>query len=121
MECVDNTKAVRARQSERHYFFTGAEGSGTAALTSRLILSALERLWSERRRFSRESTAGNKNHQLSRQRNPKDTGKFALAVASFHWYMPAKFRVYPPGNAPFEKVVSNTATIGRTQDNTVAL
>jgi adenylate cyclase len=35
--------------------------------------------------------------------------------------MPAKFRVYPPGKAPFEQVVTNTATIGRTPDNTVAL
>lgn len=35
--------------------------------------------------------------------------------------MPAKFRVYPPGGEPFDKVVSNTATIGRTPDNSIPL
>src|ERR1700747_1247184 len=35
--------------------------------------------------------------------------------------MPAKFRVYPPAGEPFERTIENTATIGRTVDNTVAL
>src|SRR5258708_15729964 len=35
--------------------------------------------------------------------------------------MPAKFRVYPPVGEPFERIIENTATIGRTLDNTVAL
>src|SRR6202045_4840511 len=35
--------------------------------------------------------------------------------------MPAKFRVYPPAGEPFERTIENTATIGRTIDNTVAL
>jgi adenylate cyclase len=35
--------------------------------------------------------------------------------------MPAKFHVYPPSGDPFEKTIENTATIGRTADNTVAL
>ena len=35
--------------------------------------------------------------------------------------MPARFRVYSPGEPLFEQVVSNTATIGRTLDNTVSL
>ncbi len=35
--------------------------------------------------------------------------------------MPALFRVYPPGESPFEAAVSNTATIGRTPDNTLSL
>jgi len=35
--------------------------------------------------------------------------------------MPAKFRVYAPGVEPFERAVNNTATIGRTADNTIAL
>ncbi|MBV8813015.1 MAG: FHA domain-containing protein [Verrucomicrobia bacterium] len=35
--------------------------------------------------------------------------------------MPAKFHVYPPSGEPFEKTIENTATIGRTADNTVAL
>src|ERR1700752_3384643 len=35
--------------------------------------------------------------------------------------MPAKFRVYAPGVEPFEGGVHNTATIGRTGDNTIRL
>jgi adenylate cyclase len=35
--------------------------------------------------------------------------------------MPAKFHVYPPSGEPFEKTIENTATIGRTAENTVAL
>lgn len=35
--------------------------------------------------------------------------------------MPAKFRVYPPGGEPFDKPVNNTATIGRSADNTIPL
>src|SRR6202162_1203336 len=35
--------------------------------------------------------------------------------------MPAKFRVYPPAGEHFERTIENTATIGRTIDNTVAL
>ena len=35
--------------------------------------------------------------------------------------MPAKFHVYPPTGEPFEKTIENTATIGRTVENTVAL
>src|ERR1700752_106964 len=35
--------------------------------------------------------------------------------------MPAKFRVYAPGVEPFEGGVHNTATIGRTSDNTIPL
>jgi adenylate cyclase len=35
--------------------------------------------------------------------------------------MPAKFLVYPPSGEPFEKTIENTATIGRTADNTLAL
>ena len=35
--------------------------------------------------------------------------------------MPAKFRVNILGGEPFERAVNNTATIGRTPDNTIAL
>src|SRR5437016_10718163 len=35
--------------------------------------------------------------------------------------MPAKFRVYAPGVEPFERAVNNTATIGRTADNSIPL
>src|SRR5437660_6572283 len=35
--------------------------------------------------------------------------------------MPAKFRVTSPGGEPFEREVNNTATIGRTSDNTIPL
>jgi adenylate cyclase len=35
--------------------------------------------------------------------------------------MPAKFLVFPLGGEPFEKSITNTATIGRTPDNTIAL
>src|ERR1700704_3335549 len=35
--------------------------------------------------------------------------------------MPAKFRVNSPGGEPFEREVNNTATIGRTSDNTIPL
>ena len=35
--------------------------------------------------------------------------------------MPAKFRVYPPGGEPFDQVVNNTATLGRSADNTIPL
>src|SRR6202047_3887796 len=35
--------------------------------------------------------------------------------------MPAKFRVTSPGGEPFEREVNNTATIGRTPDNTIPL
>jgi adenylate cyclase len=35
--------------------------------------------------------------------------------------MSAKFRVYPPLGEPFDKKIANTATIGRTADNTVPL
>ena len=35
--------------------------------------------------------------------------------------MPAKFRVYPPGGEPFDQAVNNTATIGRSADNTIPL
>src|SRR5258708_30679988 len=35
--------------------------------------------------------------------------------------MPSKFRVYPPVGEPFERIIENTATIGRTPDNTIAL
>ena len=35
--------------------------------------------------------------------------------------MPAKFRVYPPDGEPFDKAVNNTATIGRSADNTIPL
>jgi adenylate cyclase len=35
--------------------------------------------------------------------------------------MPAKFRVSSPGGEPFEREVNNTATIGRTPDNTIRL
>jgi adenylate cyclase len=35
--------------------------------------------------------------------------------------MSAKFRVYAPGVEPFERAVSNTATIGRTADNSIPL
>ena len=35
--------------------------------------------------------------------------------------MPAKFRVTSPGGEPFESEVNNTATIGRTGDNTIRL
>jgi len=35
--------------------------------------------------------------------------------------MSAKFRVYAPGVEPFERAVNNTATIGRTADNTIPL
>jgi len=35
--------------------------------------------------------------------------------------MPAKFRVYPPGGEPFDQAVNNTATLGRSADNTIPL
>jgi adenylate cyclase len=35
--------------------------------------------------------------------------------------MPAKFRVYPPDGEPFDKAVSNTATLGRGAENTIPL
>jgi adenylate cyclase len=35
--------------------------------------------------------------------------------------MAAKFRVYPPEGEPFDKEIANTATIGRTSENTVPL
>ena len=35
--------------------------------------------------------------------------------------MSAKLRVYPPLGEPFDKTIANTATIGRTGDNTVPL
>src|ERR1700759_5811729 len=35
--------------------------------------------------------------------------------------MPATFRVNAPGGEPFEREVNNTATIGRTPDNTIPL
>jgi pSer/pThr/pTyr-binding forkhead associated (FHA) protein len=35
--------------------------------------------------------------------------------------MSAKLRVYPPLGEPFDKKIANTATIGRTGDNTVPL
>src|SRR5260370_12698807 len=35
--------------------------------------------------------------------------------------MAAKFRVNYPGGEPFEREVNNTATIGRTPDNTIPL
>jgi adenylate cyclase len=35
--------------------------------------------------------------------------------------MPAKFCVYLPGGESFERVITNTATLGRTNDNTIAL
>jgi adenylate cyclase len=35
--------------------------------------------------------------------------------------MAAKFRVYPPDGEPFDKEIANTATIGRTSENTVPL
>ena len=39
----------------------------------------------------------------------------------FQKQMPAKFRVNILGGEPFEREVNNTATIGRTPDNTIAL
>ena len=35
--------------------------------------------------------------------------------------MPAKFRVFPPGGEPFDQAVNNTATLGRSADNTIPL
>src|SRR6201987_3976842 len=35
--------------------------------------------------------------------------------------MPAKFRVNSAGGDPFEREVNNTATVGRTSDNTIPL
>lgn len=51
----------------------------------------------------------------------------AYACTSFRLHgivlrrMPAKFRVYPPGGEPFDQAVNNTATIGRSADNTIPL
>jgi adenylate cyclase len=45
----------------------------------------------------------------------------AVASSDFAFSMSAKFKVFQGDSAPAEKVISNTATIGRTPDNTIVL